>query len=633
MIARLTSRIRFLATSGHSAPLRRIVFWSALTAVVFAAIHSLGNHAFVELDLRASKATGVSVYWANESQNYSEARSTHIRVQPNQRHYKLIVGDLGKIERLRFDPATSVTKVEIREFSIYQFGYEPIRLRTSDQLHALEPLSGIESYDVHRGRIEIVTNNGDPQLQYRIEDRPTRWAMPMAGIAWRTLLVVGLCVLLLRWLGPLSKNYAFVPYAMLAAFTVTFIMANNSRINAHPDEYVHIYAARYYADHTIPPGACDEATLGTFSPYGYSRLNSTEIAYFLIGKFANALAFLPVIEAFRLRYFNVFLFAILLLMSAKSASFRPICIPILASPQVWYIFSYVNSDAIALFTSVLAVHQFVSPDSLLRRLIVDSSFRHTVLPTIGLGVLAAVLLLIKKNFYVFDLFVLLWLGFQFVLNPDARIGMYARRLVPAAILAIAGFASWIYLHESANDFALADRIAECREQVAAPQYRETTPVEKTHPTLFWRDKGIPLSALFENRWGTRVFYSAFGHFGYLEVTGPDFYYQAFALIIIAFAVYLWIAVLRKGDASQRGTLLLATGMFFLLVALTIWKAWTRDFQPQGRYFFPMMAITGFTLAWCRNALSPRIITIFTLVMFAMSLYFFVFVGLPGIRTY
>ena len=633
MIPRLTSRIRF---HGEPVPAKR--YWQALlfavsVLVLLAVVYGMGTTAFVELSLRVSKPTGVSIYWANKGQNFSEKRSQHVRVFPHQRHYKLSIGNLDKIERIRFDPATDITQVAIYEFSIYQFGYDPVRLRNSEQLDRLEPLSGIESFVVAGGRIELSTNNRDPQLEYRLEPRPTRWSMPLLGMAWRTALLIGICALFVRWLGPMSKDYAFVPYAMLTAFTVTFIMASNSRINAHPDEYVHIYAARYYSDHSIPPGACDEVTLGTHSPYGYSRLNSTEIAYFLIGKFSNALALIPVTEAFRLRYFNVFLLAVLLFMSIRSVSFRAVCIPVLASPQVWYIFSYVNSDAIALFAAMLAVHQFASDDSLLRRLIDNMSFRHTVWPTLALGSLAAILLLGKKNFYVFDLFIFLWLAFQFLLHRDARISMFAMRLAPAAVVAIAGYGTWIYLHQSANDFALADRVAECRERIAAPQYRESTPVERTHPTLFWKDKGIPLSALFDNYWGTRVFESAFGHFGYLEIAAGTLYYQLIEGVFIVFAIYLWLAILRRGDISQKGTLVLASGMFFLLLALTIWKAWTRDFQPQGRYFFPMVSIVGFTLAYCGRALNARIVTAFVLVMFLLSLYFFVFFGLPGIRKY
>lgn len=589
--------------------------------------------AYVELEIRVSQPTGLSIYWADEGQNFSERRVSHIRTFPHQHHYEILLDDIAKISRIRLDPATTRTRVILREFSLYQFGYKPIRLRTTADLGRFKPLRHIESSVASRGTLDIATSGADPQMLLQIGGAESDGKVVAFGIAWRTALVVFLGILLVRQLGGLSRDLAFVPYAMLAAFTLVFVMATVSKINAHPDEYVHLLAARYYVDHLGPPGACDEETMGTFSPYGVSRLNSTEIAYVLTGKFANLLAFLPVTLPFQLRYYNVFLFGLLLLFSIRSAPFRIVCLPLLISPQVWYIFSYANSEGTAIFVTLIGAHQLVDERSWFRRLIAGESMRFRRLKSIALGALLALAMLVKKNFYVFDLFVALWISAVAFIQRDFRIGLYTRRL--ASVLVVAGMLAggWLLAHEAANDFDRTERINECRDRMASPSYLPDTPREKSHPTLYWRDKGYPFTTLFEHGWGTKVFYSAFGHFGYLELLGPRIFYKITALVLILLAAYMILTTTRRGDRLQRTTVWIGVLVFLILVVLTMWKAWTRDFQPQGRYFFPMIPVLAVVLASIRKSLSPRVLTGFVLALFALSVYYFVFVGITGIRKY
>jgi hypothetical protein len=612
------------------------ILWVITGLFILAFIHHSMNAAYVELEVQTDHTTGLAIYWADEHENYSEARVNHIRIFPHNRHYTLQIGDLKRINRLRIDPATQKTTIRISEFSIHQRGMRPIRMRGSSSLQQIQPLRHIETFRILPRELFMETGGHDPQLEFRFEQSP-QFESVTFGILWRSLLLIALCVLFIRRIGTLATDYAFVPYAMLAAFTLIFVMATLSRINAHPDEYVHLLAARYYVDHTLPPAACDKEILGTFSPYGVSRLHSTEIAYFLTGKFARLISFLPVTEAFELRYYNVALFGILLLLSIRSIPFRMVCLPLLASPQVWYIFSYVNSEGTALFAALLAAHQLIDEDSWFRRLARGVPLRMYWVKILSLGGLLAVLLLSKKNFFVFDLFVVLLAASVLLVGRHRTTGAQVRQwlsgTLPIVLVAATICGIWIYQHQAANDFNRGESIAECRENMATKSYRRDATLEDSHPTLYWRDKGYPFTALFENRWGTKVFYSGFGHFGYLEVLAGIEYYQATALLLILFFAYILYAAARRGTWLQRWIVLLGAGTFTLMLGLTMWMAWTRDFQPQGRYFFPMIPIVAIVIAWLRGAVNPRILTGFFILFFCLSLYFFLFVGLPGIRKH
>ncbi len=620
-------RTAFARANSH----RTVILWVLLGFIVTSVIHQYMNTAFVELSIRTADSTRLSVFWANDRQNYSEQRVGHIQIFPHQKHYTIVLDDLENIQKLRIDPAAISTTVRLSEISIYQFGYKPIRLRRPGDFGDIKPLRQIESLDIAANGLTVITDGGDPQLEYRLDTEP----LPKSWLAipWRVAVVLGLCGLLAGPLRKASDNFGFVPYAMLLAFTMVFIMASTSRINAHPDEYVHLHAARYYVDHNTPPKACDETTLDSYSPYGVSRLNSTEIAYFLTGKFASELAFLPIPLAHRLRYFNVFLFAVLLIISIRSVPFRAVCIPLLMSPQIWYIFSYINSEGIAIFAALIAVYQLAIPDSALRKTI-DNELHWRHAPRIlALGALAAVLLLVKKNFYLFGLFAGIWVLIPLLSNRRQSVGDYVRKLAPVFAVALALYGAWLYQHEAVNDFDRTERVAQCRGEMASARFNEHTPADQTHSSLYWRSKGLPFTALFEHEWGTKVFYSGFGNFGYLEVHGKPGYYRAMAVILVLFFIYLILEVLRRGDRTQKLTLLLGIGMFILILGATMWKSWTRDFQPQGRYFFPMIPILGLVLLTTGRTLNPRIVTGFVTATMILSLYFFMFVGLTGIRKY
>jgi hypothetical protein len=195
---------------------------------------------------------------------------------------------------------------------------------------------------------------------------------------------------------------------LLVASVLVLVMSVSSAFNtqpekwfSHPDEYLHRAAARYYVDHWLPPKVGHPATLDSYSrEYGLSYLNEPDIVYFLTGKFAVLLS--PVLEAdpaFRL--FNVLLFFALAVYCSRRREAALIFLPLVLSPQLWYMFSYFNGDAFPLFISILLAFQLAVPSSAFGKSLDGGEARKTLWGVVLLGALIGVLFLSKRNYYFF----------------------------------------------------------------------------------------------------------------------------------------------------------------------------------------------------------------------------------------
>ncbi len=599
-----------------------------LAAATFVGMQRLMNTSFVIVEIETDDPTRLGIYWAGPGQSYAEPRSRHVRITPEKGSYTLLLPGAGDIERLRLDPATASTRLRLGEIALYRFGQDAVRIRRGSDFDRITALNQVGELRNHGRVLEFETTGGDPQLE--VAASISGADAGIFSVAWRAAVATLVLTLLAGLLRRCGTRFDYVPYGMLAAFIVVYLMADVSRINAHPDEYVHLGAARYYIDHGSPPAACDPTTLDTYSPYGVSRLNNTEIAYFLNGRLASTLSFLPIADAYLARYFNVALFAILVLLTMLRPGFRVFCLPLLLSPQFWYMFSYINSEGFAIFAGVIAAWQVADPQSLLRRAL-DGSSSSIAGALVMVALFSGALLLVKKNFYVFVLYLGLWCATALLLPAGRHLIRAIPRFIPAVLAGLALYGAWIYQHHAANDFQRAERIAECREVMASSRFSESSPLGETLPNLFWRDKGRPFTDLFREQWGGKVFQSAFGDFGYLELHAGSAYYSAIAVLLVALVGFVGWSVNRRGDAVEKAAFWGAVATFAIILGATLWKAWTRDFQPQGRYFFPMIPIAALMLGTVYRRLNPTVLAVLVMALLLPGMWFFLEIGLAGIR--
>ncbi len=457
----------------------------------------------------------------------------------------------------------------------------------------------------------------------------------------------------------------FLVLVMAATLAAVTVMASISAFDAHPDEKDHVSAGRYYMQHWDPPGPGDPRAAGTYSNYGVSYLHQLDVVYFLAGKFAAVAAPLTGQDHLALRFFNVGLFALLLVLAWRLPPGARICfLPLFVSPQVWYVFSYFNGDALPLTLC------FMAGFCVLRIKEKPRAWRYGVWLGACLGLLACS----KMNYLVFLGFAgMFWLaaavrgdrpvpwgrGLAITLVValglfDLRYGAHlaAMNAAPPAAPAPAGQLQPPQPQPPAQPGASA-RSGESPQPQASTQSGISTPpqgavADPAQPQLangdtrevrderFWgmrmRSKGVSLEEMISVRkwhiWSQRT---SFGAYGPMTIFAPFGYYRLITWMFVLFAGLVCWPVARAGLKGK-----LDVGLVLMFAALTVgqslWHSWNQDFQAQGRYFFPILGMLAYLMIRHRNAYdwSRPALWGCGLTMWAMSLWSFVNVGIAEI---
>lgn len=604
--------------------------WLCLIGLFGLGYYYVSSHAFVKINVDTASPTVFQIFWkSSQDQSYSPDQATTIQIYPNKHFYTAFIGDLTHISHLRIDPTNGKELFRIKEISIYQAGLNPVRFM-GKSLHDLKNLAhiGLKSFD--ESGMVFQPTTADPKFEATIEAKPENdnlWTH-----IWRIVVLFAVLALAVRSYPALTRDLSYVPPLMLSIVILLLTMASISRPNVHPDEHAHLQAARYYEDHSAPPAVCESDTLYTYTSYGTSRLNTNEAAYWIAGKYLQLTDIMPLKDYYRLRLFNIGLFMLLVLLAFARPASRIVLLPLLISPQFWYVFSYFNSDALAIFTGLMLAYQLVAPDSALRKLTQAQSARPVIAFTL-LAVLASLSLLIKKNYYFFSLFLagatLVWLWLQ---RKNLKSHLRQLKLIGGlSLAALAAFGGWTAYQESINGFDRGARVLECREQTAEHAFKPSTPLDEAAWSLSFDERGISIQEMLSKGWAKQVFMSAFGNFGYVAHPASRLHYQLVALLLLGLAVYILYRIARDGSAFQRWLLAGAISLLGMLVAITLYKSWTVDYQPQGRFYFPMIPVVGALLGWLSGKLNKQVLSIFVLLLFALGFYAFVSIGLVEIR--
>ncbi len=134
-------------------------------------------------------------------------------------------------------------------------------------------------------------------------------------------------------------------------------------------------------------------------------------------------------------------------------------------------------------------------------------------------------------------------------------------------------------------------------------------------------------------WGNISFQSTFGVYGYMSIYASKAYNETIKILLIVFTLYIISYFLFKSGIYDIIFLLIVLACSFLLIGASLWNSWTVDLQAQGRYFLPIFTMFGFLLLRCDRFANKRITNIFIILMFIMSSYSFIFVGLLNIPKY
>lgn len=358
----------------ESSLLKRSAFGIPVLPTIFVCLLAYGIYLYFfafkaqiefEIEISGAKQAIFKVYWSDGDRGFTEANSNQITISNQQRTYSMLIGNLGSSRRLRIDPIEFFGKAKISRIEITQIGYESIILSTNKDFQQLEKLQQLNTLVYENNTLVLSTTGKDSQLLLNVN--PVKNTLfPLVHI-FNLLLIVFIISALSATVRSTHDNLMYVPYLLSGALVLALIMASITTYNVHPDEKVHYKAVEYYSTNLFPPSIEDPAIEDTFSQFGKSRLSAYEIYYQVAGYFTRLLAPFQLPYLLSARLFNVFMLAVLLLLSIHKREFRCFTLPLLITPQAWYLFSYVDSDAFGLFVVIITAYQAAVKTSLLNR--------------------------------------------------------------------------------------------------------------------------------------------------------------------------------------------------------------------------------------------------------------------------
>jgi len=606
-----------------------ILLTASLLALLY--VTQLVQRAHVTVELETSRKTIFKVYWPMDQGLYTEKRMSQVVIRPDRTTYSLWTGDLGKVDKIRIDTSENPARVTLKKIEISQPGYRTLIFSSPDELAELIPVAGIEEVINGPDGLVVIPNSDDPQLVYTLP--ALEYHFPYFSEGARIAPLFFLVYLVAFATKPLWPDFSYISVLMVFVFALILVMAGISKYNKHPDEFVHVAAADYYQEHFLPPKIGDPSILHTYSDYGVSRLHSGEIVYLLAGKFMQLVRPLHLQSYQSFRYFNVLLFCLLVLLSMQALRASPLLLPFLISPQIWYIFSYANSDAFALVVLTLLACQVCLKNSWFNGIIREGITRKTIFPLLLIGLLAGLSLLVKKNFYFFHVFLIGYLVWRAYFHEQNKKIFFKRCLLIGCIgLIFAG--SWRAADYAVNGLDKNAKLLQCRERFATPMYNPKTPLHKKHMYLQMKERGTTLRQFLDlDRWGEKSFRSSFGVYGYTSISASFAYYDVVRFVgLLVLAVFTGILLLRGGWPGIS-LLLITAGTALGLVVMALYHAWTVDFQAQGRYFIPIVAMLSVLISQTERCFRHSLFQLLVLVMFLLSAYNFIYVGLYEIAKF
>ncbi len=587
----------------------------------------------VEVTLQSDSEHSFQLFWAGENQGYRESWSKVEDIDRKTKQLTINIPDykfvrlLNPITKLRIDPLLESSEITIKRIEVRQLGYHPITLATSEDFDKLIPRNDIQKKQFGPDGLKIISCGEDPQLELAVKS-DIDYIFLMAALILS--LTVGLILGILFNSFNTDGRFAYSPYLMTV---VLALILTGSLIceKLHFDEYVHVEAALFYENHWLPPEICDPDTEDTYSVYGSSRLNSYEIVYWVAGKFSRLMRFTSLNEYVRSRLFNIFLFLILLLLSVYKWEYRILTLPLIISPQIWYTFSYFNSEAFALFVLVLISYQVLCKESYFNEYLIKTEVKNEVVHAIFMGLCFSIMLLIKNTFYIFMIFILLHFFIRLLNKEFANPRIALKRTIFIILIALSVFGLRYALDIYINSFDRKAKLAACKEKLAEPIYKASTELNEQHPYINLKDRGVTLREMFTDRyWGVLSFASTFGNYNYGSAASRH-YYKIFFFLTAGLGFFVSISFITDRSClipSKRLLLLLNFILCGIVVlGLSIWHSWVHDFQAQGRYLFPILTMFGFLLFESLPFINKRFLNFFIIAMFMLSAYSYLFICL------
>lgn len=432
-----------------------------------------------------------------------------------------------------------------------------------------------------------------------------------------------------------THQYRVLSWMLLIALGLIITMAiiSNTSNRIHPDEFDHVAAARFYLDNWLPPAVADPRTLDSYSYAGASYLNEWDISYLFAGKFALLIKAVVQNEIYAFRFFNVFLFLLLTCMAWIKRDEVLTFAVLLLSPQIWYVFSYFNNDAFAIFLSLLAAYELTSSRSAF-----NDRTRGIAARYLRLGLYIGLMILSKRTYWMFAVFTLCYAALTELWhsrNHDWRFYLRQAGMLTGIICAVAVPRVCYDLYVNGLPSQKTEKMIATANLLADDAFKPNRIGSSKYAAgINLKSRGMGfLSMNGDLYWPKESVKTAFGVYHYLLIRGPLLLYVLAAGCVGLLVAYLFFAIILKGNSHDKIILALSVGCCLGVIGLSLYHSWTNDFQPQGRYLFAIFSILGVLLIRSKQILNSVFVNSVIGVSFLFSSYSFIFVGLNHIPKY
>jgi len=634
----------------------RVTAWmaSSLAVIALLVLANWGGDLTIRMEVENGLSEGQVVVYYDDGSGYREQATVRAPAKKGSHRYEFRL-PVSRIKGFRIDPSMNDSATRISAVDVLSRG-TVIRRFQGQELVPANQISSSQVLEKGRGvRFVVQRDAKDPFFVVSGSALAAGGGggAPLGAIvfsvAFVALVIAGLNAVIRKEEG--DRGIFVAGFGIAAGLASAMAVLTTMTGIESPDEISHILAGRYYLDRWLPPAVGDPASLPSFSVYGFSYLTEPDIVYLIAAKLVAATSFISLEDFVRFRFFNVLLLVLCLYQAMRSRVAMLVALPILCTPQAWYLFSYFNADAFALVVAILlgvALASQFAP-GLSRS---GEAAPADLKAALAIGALLALAILSKKTFYPIVVFVgcyALWqAGFRrvrqfapglvglfllafwaysgkpyehsraLVESSLGRNGLFAcaaalmavsawqvakakdavRRmpvtlwLATGVAIALLAFRAIIEVYAVGWPWDKAAGLAALAERIAGPEFRPSTiATDAGYASAALASKGVDLPALLIDRfWVYLTSASFFGVYRYMEIYGPQWLYLAQYAVGLLLVVAL---IARCGrDRDGRGIAVLGVCVIAMALLLSILHSWVRDFQPQGRYVFVILPVVG-----------------------------------------
>ena len=585
--------------------------------------------------------TGLRVYYDNgagitaEKSKFSEVSDYGAKI--------LLKSGTGRINEIGVAPTDIMEVCALRKIYINVEDTE-IAIPASDISSCFVPVNGDGAYDEATDQYYFLPSSDMAYLSLdssKISEMVTPVFDELNSGALRTRItccfLLVLILTLIFWNFDALEKYfidlfdtsqgVFVPIATVCfviATVAVFLIAFRTGLEAaHPDEYDVVECLKYGMNHLIPPDIRDPEVAGTFSGYGYTKLENGTYYFLIAGKVAAIAKWLWAAGNWW-RVPNVLLFlgmAYIFFKNIRKKNWLVLSLGI--SVQAWYIFSYTTADALDFFFSFLVIMLLTDEESMLFKLLRDGITSKNIIKAVLIGVLFGMVFIGKQNYWAILLLAFVVLLFKLIDAPkEEKSKLWKTYLVLIAVFAVTVGTRYAFdfAHYGMNGAKIKDELI---VQYSAYDRNPTTPVQDLAVSWKMYSHGYSLPDFFAEvpTWFTNSFHSFCGLIDDFETSQV---YYSFAGFLYCFIIIVLAGITARKNAPLRAKIevYVCMGIMALSVIVSIGNSYFVDSQYQGRYLLPMVLTLGYIGYKTPEAFEKKYFKAAVLILNVMNVWYF-----------